>query len=1194
MAPRLAVSHGGSPLSGAPRPWHCCWHFSPGGGAVAGGAFSAPRAIRNASSESASQAGLWIPLPSVAWWNTNGLLGGSVKHKAKRRYARQLANRHDILFLLETHGNISEAKLQSFFPGKKVVWERPQRSRDGDWDVGGLLAVFSGDFLIRFSIVSPPAPCPCRSLVLQLHRNSPFPGAPPIQLHVVAVHLTETAGRSSWHQTMHAVTSFVRQLVGTVVLVGDMNCVSGSYERIDVRTGLHKDVDASRYQALRRELPGFQEHSPPWSHLNAGRSHMSCINRLLTNVPLPALDSQHMVLRAVGGSAFLPPGGSDHWACSWTTSSRSSGACQSALPRLTRWLPRHEGFEPMLRDYLAMLPQFTSASHGWKLLHSSLWAVQEELEKGGLEGNDSRVALEILHRIMKRYMEGNWSAALAWIERYPHLGLPPPATHRFFTIIQAKMEECWSAIRQEESEFASSLQPDGQQLPEASWIQAQWASWKQRSLTTSTPTIYVKDNPCPSVEEEMFVISEHWRPIFDAPPPRHPAAGEPFLRRLPALHWPACELPEEVVRHVVRKSKDSAPGPSGVLYSTLRGAEAYTVQLIQHAFVEVRDGGTFPKDWDNSELVMLPKVSAPQLSPHQLRPISLLEVPMKIVYRCVSYLLLPLLGQAITAAQRGFLPGRTPLEAFMSLEEKALTLGGACRDSCLLAMDFSAAFPSVSRAWCLECLSRTGAPEGWMRIFGAMMAATDTQLVWRQARGPLLRMGSGTPQGHPCSSLVFLLAIEGFIRQVLYLLGPGGDLAAYADDLTLLLSRMDMLVLVEEQFLSLRISSGLALNASKCKLLPLHRGLLQDIQRRLDGLCSSDFLGVTAADCVKILGFLIWRDGCEATTDQAAHGRLRAAMDRVRSTEWGAASRLFLMRHAAAPVIYHVMRGAAPNPDLLREWRAWQRELAGGSALAPLLPHFKPVLGMHGGGLSLEATSMELQLAAARNYPTHPFDVMHRILQADEMLAHPLSEVLRHGCWASWCRTVLHAERLGLARHATHWTLPVSGRREPVRLLLEPAALRRALRTHWCGTTESAIHNFSERVRATLSLCRMELSLPWLMKVFLNCRRLGRRHPAACLSALRFLALGERRWSHSHTGDCCLSWTWTFARTPLQMLLAAAWRDLHDGWLGRDVLADLADEDLRTAQRAVLLFGAAWRAVVACRHALPLTPREWC
>ena len=249
----------------------------------------------------------------------------------------------------------------------------------------------------------------------------------------------------------------------------------------------------------------------------------------------------------------------------------------------------------------------------------------------------------------------------------------------------------------------------------------------------------------------------------------------------------------ELMRSLKKVPADSAPGPSGVSAALLRLLPYPTLALLLRILNLSLQWGVIPKAYQHANIYPAPKKG--KLALDNCRPISLLEVPLKLLTRVVNERLLG----AVTANgylshnQWGFRPG-------MSATDPYHVLLGAVEDAKefknpihYALIDLTKAFDSIE-PWSLQqAYEQAGLSPATCAFLSSMDGKGSAQVITPFGLSPSFSVGRGVRQGETLSPLKFLLWLEPWLHQanslpdIGYTLKGGTKIhsLAYADDMAL-------------------------------------------------------------------------------------------------------------------------------------------------------------------------------------------------------------------------------------------------------------------------------------------------------------------------------------------------------------------------------------------------------------------------
>ena len=159
----------------------------------------------------------------------------------------------------------------------------------------------------------------------------------------------------------------------------------------------------------------------------------------------------------------------------------------------------------------------------------------------------------------------------------------------------------------------------------------------------------------------------------------------------------------------------------------------------------------------------------------------------------------------------------------------------------LTLFDYEAAFPSLSRDFTMECLSRLGLPANLLQ---AIRALYHNNLHILKMKGHLCESftaSSGVRQGCPLSPLLFVLCVDVLLRRLQQHL-PEACFRAFADDNACItpnfITSGNLVLKLYREFGDI---SNLKLNLPKTVLIPLWPCSLKQMRSTLLRVCVTPF-----------------------------------------------------------------------------------------------------------------------------------------------------------------------------------------------------------------------------------------------------------------------------------------------------------------------------------------------------------------
>ena len=267
-------------------------------------------------------------------------------------------------------------------------------------------------------------------------------------------------------------------------------------------------------------------------------------------------------------------------------------------------------------------------------------------------------------------------------------------------------------------------------------------------------------------------------------------------------------------------SKKSSPDVPSKLY---KAAAHVIAEPLAALFNESLQCGIVPRIWKQAVVIPVPKCASPTIN--DLRPISLLPIPVKILEHFVLETFKPNILYKYGKNQFGFRPQSSTTSALVAIED-FVTLSLDKKDVLgvqIVAYDLSKAFDTLKHDVILCKLLESDLPFCILSWFHSYFKDRTQLVKIGNVYSSLINVTSGVPQGSLVGPYLFSMVAGSFPVDYEY-----STVIKYADDFTvcsMLLkdSQNVHLSRLHDSFLNWCFTHGLKVNVSKCKSLCISR-----------------------------------------------------------------------------------------------------------------------------------------------------------------------------------------------------------------------------------------------------------------------------------------------------------------------------------------------------------------------------------
>lgn len=276
------------------------------------------------------------------------------------------------------------------------------------------------------------------------------------------------------------------------------------------------------------------------------------------------------------------------------------------------------------------------------------------------------------------------------------------------------------------------------------------------------------DQWCDDEGQIENIFGEYFKLIFHSEPTNHVedvlAAIQPKISEDMNEQLSKSYTPEEVFFALNQMHPLKAPGPDGLPALFYSKFWATVKDDTLNITLNILNNGMSPAAINNTNITLIPKKCNPE-KPQDFRPISLCNVIAKLITKCITNRLKPLLPNVISPSQSAFLPGRlitdNALIAF-ELFHTMKTNKARGLSSFALKLDMSKAYDHIEWSFLLSILTRLGFCSSFTDLIRRCISTVSYSVVINGRPSQPFVPTRGLRQGDPLSPYLFILCVEAF------------------------------------------------------------------------------------------------------------------------------------------------------------------------------------------------------------------------------------------------------------------------------------------------------------------------------------------------------------------------------------------------------------------------------------------------
>ena len=213
------------------------------------------------------------------------------------------------------------------------------------------------------------------------------------------------------------------------------------------------------------------------------------------------------------------------------------------------------------------------------------------------------------------------------------------------------------------------------------------------------------------------------------------------------------------IKFIIKEMKDKTPGESGIRKKIIEKLPTIALIKLKDIINHAISMGYFPERFKSAIITLVPKPNKDSTKPENYRPISLLEVPGKIMEKIINERLVKYLerNNKFSSNQFGFRKHRGTQVAIATLYE-IIAMNQAKKGRCnVVCRDVAKAFDKIWPEGLKYKILNQGLPDLYEKLLCEFITNRKAKIRVEEATSNQFQLSSGVPQGSILSPTLFIL-----------------------------------------------------------------------------------------------------------------------------------------------------------------------------------------------------------------------------------------------------------------------------------------------------------------------------------------------------------------------------------------------------------------------------------------------------